>query len=424
MTSPTAAEVAVHPEPPLWRSPGLGALFTASTSARLANEAARVALVLLVLDRTDSPALAGALVAALTLPALLTGPLLGAWLDRTAHRRLAFVANELLLATALLGVLAVAGHGPAWVVVGLGGLAGLTLPVLTGGFTGLIAPLVPRALLRRAYGAESTSYNVAGVVGPALAGSLAALSPTLAVLTCAGLSSIALAFVLRVPMPAPGRAPAGLLRTVGAGLAHLGRTPALRSVTVATTLSFLGMGAFPVVFPALSVEVGAGRAASGALFSGFAVGALLGSLAATARAPRTGPLRLALLGVAGLTVVLAALAAAPSLPVALGLVVAAGVLEGPVLASTLTVREQHSPAAMRTQVVTTAASIKFGAYALGSAVGGHVVAASGARAGVLFVAASQVLGVVAGSVALGWPALRSVGRRLVGRRLSRGRSPR
>jgi MFS family permease len=166
------------------------------------------------------------------------------------------------------------------------------------------------------------------------------------------------------------------------------------------------MGAFPVVFPALAVEVGAGRAASGALFSGFAVGALLGSLVMAARSPRTGPLRLAMLGISGLVFVFAALSVVPTLSLALALIVLAGAFEGPVLSSTLTVREQHSPSAMRTQVVTTAASIKFGAYALGAAIGGHVVATAGGRAGMWFVAGCQVLGVLAGAVALGWPALR------------------
>lgn len=406
MTSTALEDLARHPEPPLWRTPGLAVLFTASTTARLANEASRIALVLLVLDRTGSPALAGALVAALTLPALVTGPLLGAWLDRTVHRRAAFVANELLLVSALVGVTLVAGHGPSWSVVLLGGLAGLTLPVLTGGFTGLIAPLVPAELLRRAYGAESTSYNVAGVAGPALAGAVAAWSTLASALVCIGLSTVALAAVLRVPMPAPSGVTGGLLRSVRAGIRHLATTPPLRSVTVATTLSFLGMGAFPVVFPALAVEVGARRAASGALFSGFAIGALLGSLVMAARSPRTGPLRLAMLGISGLVVVFAGLSVVPSLGLALVLVVVAGAFEGPVLSSTLTVREQHSPASMRTQVVTTAASIKFGAYALGAAVGGHVVATSGGRAGMWFVAGCQVLGVLAGAVALGWPAFR------------------
>ncbi len=420
MTSPALEELARQPAVPLWRTPGLAVLFTASTSARLANEAARVSLVLLVLERTDSPALAGALVAALTLPALITGPVLGAWLDRTSHRRSAFVANELLLVSSLLGVLAAAGRAPAWLVVALGALAGLTLPVLTGGFTGLIAPLVPAGLLRRAYGAESTSYNVAGVAGPALAGLVSAVSPTAAVAMCVTLSTVALLFVLRVPMPSPSGARGSILRTVAAGLAHLARTPALRSVTVATTVSFMGMGAFPVVFPALAVEVGASRAASGALFSSFAVGALVGSLTMAARAPRTGPLRLAMLGIVGLLLAFAGLAVAPTLPIAIALVVLGGAFEGPVLSSTLTVREQHSPAVMRTQVVTTAASLKFGAYALGSAVAGALVARHGVRTGIGFIAACQLAGVLVGSIALGWPALRSVRDRLLSREAATG----
>jgi MFS family permease len=408
VTSLVAEDLARPPAGPLWRTPGLGVLFAASTSARLANEMARVAVVLLVLERTGSPGLAGALVAALTLPSLVTGPLLGAWLDRTPHRRSAFVANQVLLPVVLVAVLAAAGHGPSWVVVALGALAGVTSPVLTGGFTGLVAPLVPEALLRRAYGAESTSYNVAGVVGPSLAGALtAAASAEIAVVTAAVLSVLALAAVLRVPMPTPHDPPTtGLLRSVRGGVLHLVRTPALRSVTVATTLSFMGMGAFPVVFPLLAIDLGAHASASGALFSAFAIGALAGSVTMAARAPRTGPLRLALVGISGLVLAFAGLAVAPSLGVALGVVIVAGALEGPVFSSTLTVREQHTPAAMRTQVVTTAASIKFGAFALGSAVAGQVVQAHGGRGGVWFVTGCQVAGVLAGSVALGWPAVR------------------
>lgn len=394
--APRAPDVA---PPGLWRTPGLGVLFTASTTARLANESARVAMVLLVLDRTGSPALAGAVVGAATVPSLVTGPLLGAWLDRTHRRRLAFVGNQVLLLLALLGLLAVDGTTPAVAVLGLGLAAGLTSPVLTGGFTGLIAPLVPTASLRRAYGAEATSYNVAAVVGPALAGTLAGLvGPGAAVGAAAGLSAAALLAVLRVPMPTTGREPGGpgIVRSVIAGVRHLVSTPPLRAVTLATTASFGGMGAMPVVFPVLATELGAGAAAAGAMFSTFALGALAGSLAVSARTPRTGPLRSALQGIAGLALAFGALAVAPNLAVALVLIAVAGALEGPVLAATLTVRELHTPASMRTQVVTTAASIKFAAFAVGSAVAGLVVAASGPRAGLAVVAVGQVLGVALG----------------------------
>ena len=379
----------------VWRSTALRRLFTASTTARLANESARVAMVLLVLERGGSPALAGGVVAASTLPALVSGPLLGAWLDRTPRRRLAFIANQLLLLGSLLGLLAATGRAPAWTVLLLGLLGGLTIPVLTGGFTGLIAPLVPRGSIRKAYGAEATSYNVAGVGGPALAGALAAgAGADTAVAVTAGLSALALVAVLRVPMPAPEAAPGqvSLARTVGAGLRLLATAPPLRAVTLATTVSFLGIGALPVVFPLLAVDLGAGRAASGLLFATFALGALLGSVVVAARHVRTGPLRSALAGIAALAVLFAGVVVAPSLPVALGLLLLAGAVEGPVLAATLTVRDNASPADMRTQVVTTASSLKFGAYAIGSALTGTVVTSAGPRAGMAVCAVAQLVG--------------------------------
>ena len=397
-TAPSAADAAPAS---VWRSAGLPALFTASTTARLANEAARVAVVLLILERTASPALAGTAVGALALPALVTGPVLGAWLDRTAHRRWVFLANQLLLLAVLVGLLAAAGRAPSYVVVGLALLAGVTSPVLTGGFTGLIAPLVPAHVLRRAYGAEATSYNVAGVAGPALAGLLAAtFSAGVAVAATAAMSALALLAVLRVPMPAPGGTPdSTLVRTVADGLRLLVTVPALRAITVATTVSFTGMGALPVVFPLLADEVGAGAAAGGALFSAFALGALAGSLVVASRAPRTGPMRLAFAGIGGLALAFAAVAFAPTFPVALALTALAGAIEGPVLASTLAVRALHTPDAMQTQVVTTAASLKFGGFAVGSAMTGVLVASYGVRVGVLALAAAQVAGVLLGLLA-------------------------
>jgi hypothetical protein len=71
-----------------------------------------VAAVLLVLDRTGRPGLAGAVVAATTLPAVVTGPVLGAWLDRTRPAAVALATNQVLLAASLLGILAAAGPRP------------------------------------------------------------------------------------------------------------------------------------------------------------------------------------------------------------------------------------------------------------------------------------------------------------------------
>ncbi|MCW2608702.1 MAG: hypothetical protein JWO60_3395, partial [Frankiales bacterium] len=231
----------------------------------------------------------------------------------------------------------------------------------------------------------------------------AAAGPEVAVGATAGLSAVALGAVLRVPMPQPPARDddAGLLRSVGVGLRLLVTVRPLRAVTVATTVSFTGMGALPVVFPLLAADLGASAAAGGALFSAFALGALAGSLAVAARTPRTGPLRTALVGVLALGVAFGAVALAPTFPAALVLVAVAGAIEGPVLASTLMVRASHSPEHLQTQVVTTAASLKFGGFALGSAGTGLVVATHGVRVGLAALALAQVVGVALGLLALG-----------------------
>ena len=150
--------------------PGYPAFLLAATLARLASEMFPVAAVLLVLDRTGRPGLAGAVVAATTLPAVVTGPVLGAWLDRTGRRRVALATNQVLLAASLLGILAAAGRAPGWTLLVLAALAGLTGPLATGGYTSMIPLLVPERLLARANALEASSFNTAAIAGPAVAG--------------------------------------------------------------------------------------------------------------------------------------------------------------------------------------------------------------------------------------------------------------
>ena len=74
---------------------------------------------------------------------------------------------------------------------------------------------------------------------------------------------------------------------------------------------------------------------------------------------------------------------------------AAGLIDGPLLAATLNLRQRHAPAWLRTQVFTTAASLKIGAFAVGSALAGPMAGAVGARGMLWTIAAGQLLAVVA-----------------------------
>jgi predicted MFS family arabinose efflux permease len=381
--------------------PGYPAFLLAATLARLASEMFPVAAVLLVLDRTGRPGLAGAVVAATTLPAVVTGPVLGAWLDRTPRRRVALASNQVLLAICLLGILAAAGRAPGWVLVLLATLAGVTGPLATGGYTSMIPLLVPERLLARANALEAASFNTAAIAGPAVGGAVAAAAGAAwAVLAEAVLAALALPAIARLPrigVPA-GDDPAPLAAAIRQGLAHLVRTPVLRGVTVATAVGLGGSGLLTLAMPFWAERLGAGRAGSGYLFAALEAGAIAGALAAARPAASWPPQRVVLAGLGLFGLVVIAWPLAPSFGAALGLVAVAGMVEGPAFAATFATRQRWSPPALRGQIFTTAASLKLGMFAIGSALAGPALGVAGV--GGILVAAGlvQLLGVALGFV--------------------------
>jgi MFS family permease len=381
--------------------PGYPAFLLAATLARLASEMFPVAAVLLVLDRTGRPGLAGAVVAATTLPAVVTGPVLGAWLDRTPRRRVALASNQVLLAVSLLGILAAAGRTPGWVLVLLAVLAGVTGPLATGGYTSMIPLLVPERLLARANALEAASFNTAAIAGPAVAGAVAATAGAAwAVLAEAALAGLALPAIARLPrigVPA-GDDPGPLAVAIRQGLAHLARTPVLRGVTVATAVGLGGSGLLTLAMPFWAERLGAGRAGSGYLFAALEAGAIAGALVAAGPAAAWPPQGVVLAGLGLFGLVVFAWPLAPSFGAALGLVAVAGMVEGPAFAATFATRQRWSPPALRGQIFTTAASLKLGMFAVGSALAGPVLGVAGVGGILVAAGAAQLLGVVLGFV--------------------------
>ena len=397
MTSP--APSAPARQGGLAAQPGYAAFLLAATLARLASEMFPVAAVLLVLDRTGRPGLAGAVVAATTLPAVVTGPVLGAWLDRTSRRRVALASNQVLLAASLLGLLAAAGRAPGWALLPLAALAGLTGPLATGGYTSMIPLLVPERLLARANALEASSFNTAAIAGPAVAGVVAATAgPAGAVLAESALAALALPAIARLPRVAPpaGDHPAPMAVAIRRGLAHLARTPVLRGVTVATAVGMGGTGLLTLALPFWAERLGAGRAGAGYLWAALEAGAIAGALAAARPTAAWPPQRVVLAGLALFGLVMATWPLAWSFPAALALVALAGLAEGPAFAATFATRQRWSPPALRGQIFTTAASLKLGAFAVGSALAGPALARTGVAGTLVAVAALQLLAVALG----------------------------
>src|SRR3954447_5222519 len=380
------------------RHRGFVLLWAGATCSRFATEMHSVAVVLFVLAQTGSAHLAGLTVAAATFPTVVTGPVVGAWLDRTPHRRTAFLSSPIVLVVAMAGFLAAGDTAPGRLFVALGFVAGLPSPVRTGGFSGLIPTVVPEAVLPRAYGLEAASYNIAGIAGPATAGAVAgAFSAGWAIAGTMVVAVAAVAVIAQVPIE-PGVPTAGrpLKRMLTDGLALLWRDRSLRAVSVATTISQGAFGLVVVAYPLLADELHHKRAVGGLLFSVFAVGALVGSLVYSKLASRlrNEPVIYVMLVLFGLC--LAAVGAAPSLRLALVASAVAGVVDGPLLAATLNLRQRVAPEHLRTQVFTTAASLKIGAFAIGSAFAGFAADSLGVRGMLVLAGAGQVVSAAAG----------------------------
>ena len=385
----------------LRRSHGYPQFLVAATLARLADEMFAVGVVLLVLDRTGSPSLAGATLAAATLPGMLSGPLIGAWLDRTGRRSLIYKIDRVLLAAVLLAILAAAGHAPDFVVPLLAFITGLTLPVTMTGFTSMIPLIVEEEILPSANAVEAASLNVALIGGPALAGVIAAVNgPPAAIVAEVVLTLVALVLILRIPDLNRGAAtePQPLRESIKQGFRHIAHEPVLRVASASSAVNNLGWGVLMVVFPLwAATDLGSKASASGAIWAAFATGSLFGALALArlqARYPQEWVLfvGMTVMGAGMLTWVLAG-----SLVVALLLVVLTAVIEGPALAAVFSLRQQRTPHALIAQVNGTLGSLQIGAFAIGAAIGGPLVVAFGPRTCIAIVAAAIIAAGVVGA---------------------------
>jgi MFS family permease len=386
----------------LRRSPGYPQFLAAATVARLADEMFAIGVVLLVLERTDSPSLAGLTIGAATLPGMLSGPVLGAWLDRTGRRSLIYKVDRLLLTAVLLAILGVAGHGPGFLVLVLALVTGITLPVTMSGFTSMIPLIVEQDLLPSANAVEASSLNVSLIAGPALAGIISgAASPGAAIVTEALLTLVALALILRIPNLNRRAADPGisLRQSVVVGPRHIARDPVLRVASATSAITNLGWGVLMVVFPLwAAADLGASRSASGAIWAAFAGGSLAGALTLArvqARYPQDFVIFAGTL-VMGLGMLSWDLAG--SLPVALALVFVTALVEGPTVAAVFTLRQQRTPPELQAQVQGTLGGIAIGTFAIGSAIGGGLVEAAGPRACILGVAIGVIVAGTTGTL--------------------------
>jgi MFS family permease len=220
-------------------------------------------------------------------PQILLLPLTGWAADRFERRKLIAVTQATMGLLALaLGLLTLSGHAKLWHVDVFAFLLGCASAFDSPARQAFVTQMVKEAHLANAVALNSTSFNAARMIGPALAGLLIAAIGTgwVFLLNAASFAAVlvALALLRRDELrPAPPRARASGL---AAGLRHVWSRSDLRAVL----LMFFLIGTFGINFPiyisTMSVSVfhvGAGQ--FGLLTSAMAAGSVSGALLSARR---------------------------------------------------------------------------------------------------------------------------------------------
>ncbi|HEV7980083.1 MFS transporter [Amycolatopsis sp.] len=263
-------------------------MWTSSGLSNLADGVLKVALPLVALDFTRSPALIAGLAFAFTLPWLLFALPAGALVDRLDRRRAMLGANGVraaLLAGLALGVMFDVGSIWALYVVALG--AGVAETIYDTSAQSILPQLVRRDQLSRAngrlYAAELSANEF---VGPPLAGFLAAAGAFVALASPAGLWVVAVVVLLFVRGSfRVERGPRTTLRAdIAEGLRFLWHNRLLRMFAVMVGVFNFATNATFAVFVLYAVGPGSAMGLStqafGVLLATLAGGSLVGSFAA------------------------------------------------------------------------------------------------------------------------------------------------
>ncbi|MEV6850186.1 MFS transporter [Actinoplanes sp. NPDC051411] len=362
---------------------------TAALLARTADEGARVALVILALDRTASAAVGGTLVATLLIPHVVAAPRVGRLVDRSRRPATVLGGAIAVFGGGLAASVALLGRAPLWATYAVLAVAGCCGPAVSGGLTSRLASLAGSGREARAFGLDSLFYNVAGMAGPAAVGLVAAAAgPGPAVLALAVAAGLGAVGVLTLDLPAAGTVAA-------AGLVAIARDPALRTLTLTTGFGQLGWGGLPVVAATLAASAHE-PARAGLLLSVVAGGAFAGSLLWIWRPlPAAWAPNVTAWAMVGSGVPLALAAVAHSLTLTATLFGLSGIFTGPFAAALFLARNQLAAETIRTQVFTIGAGVKTAASALGAGLLGFA-AHRPAGTQLLLVAAPIIIAGVAG----------------------------
>lgn len=339
----------------------------------------------LVLELTGSGTQLGGMLAFQFLPILFLGPWGGVITDRFNKRTLLYWTQSVSGVLALaLGALVYTNTVEVWMIYAFALALGLIKVIDNPARQTFVSEMVGEVHVRNAITLNSTSANLARVIGPAIGGFIIILFGLATSFFFNGLSYIAVIAMLyamrekelAVVVPTPKEK--GQLR---AGWVYVKNTPLIRNILL--IIAVIGMFAyeFQVSLPLLAYATFTGGAELYAsLLSAFGLGSVIGGLFTAGRkhiAPHQLVLAVTLFGVSML-----ALALAPSVELALFATLIVGFFSIQVTSLANTMIQLKSDVSMRGRVMALWSVAMFGSTPIGGPIVGFVGEYIGARWGI------------------------------------------
>ncbi len=365
---------------------------------------------------TGSAALLGIVAFASQVPAFLVAPLGGVVADR-AERRRVLIATQVasMLLALVLAALTLSDRIRVPHLIVLAALLGLINGIDMPARQSFIVEMVGRDDLPNAIALNSSVFNGARVVGPAVAGVLvAAIGEGWCFLanSVSYLAVIASLLAMRLPRFVARAAPAGALASLAEGFRYVARTGPVRALLALLGLVSLAGMPYAVLMPIFADRIlGGGARGLGILMGATGLGAVLGAVSLALRGSTRGLGRRVAAAAVGFGVALALFAASRSFWLSAALLVPAGFAMMNQMASSNTLLQSLVPDAFRGRVMAAYAMMFLGMAPFGALVAGAAAERIGAPWTVALGGALCVAGGLAFAVRI--PALRAEARQML-----------
>jgi MFS family permease len=364
---------------PLARNRDFKILLSSQGISSLGDGVSFTALPLLVLALTGSGFAMGIVGALQTLPDLFLGMVAGALADRSDRKRMMLLADLGRAGLTALIPISVALAGPTMAVILIvAAPMSILRSFFLAAYTASVPALVGRHQIGRANSYFEAIYSMGYIVGPAIAGLLAAAigpGPTLAIDAVSfALSGLGLLFVrrdLRAPVDRPRQ---HLLTEIREGIDFIAGNPTLRTVIL-----FWGATSIltaPLV-TALAVHVTRdlhdAPSILGLILAAYGVGTVVGSLISARRIGRGRVAQILLGGNLAEGISLVVMAVSVDVPVQVAVALVAGLAQSMVLVTYITLRTAYSPDELLGRIGSTARTISLGLQPVGLLLGGALI---------------------------------------------------